>query len=210
MELLILLPLLIFSVIFHEVSHGIVAHHYGDDTAYVSGRITLNPIPHLDPIGSVIFPALCIFMHMPVFGWARPVPINPNLFSNYRSGVIMVSLAGPLTNFLIAIVSVIVLYVTVSQPLLVQSVPFLPKVLTQTILLNLVLTIFNLFPIPPLDGSRILSVLLPTELAVKYDALEPYGFFIMMGLIMFGILSRILYPIVGLLYHFMLAAIGIT
>lgn len=209
MDLIILLPILIFSVIFHEVSHGVVAHKFGDDTAYQSGRITLNPLPHLDPIGSVIFPAICIFMHLPVFGWAKPVPVNPNLYSNYRSGVIWVSLAGPFTNLLIAVVSVVLLYFSVTQTFLLQSLPFLPKIFSQAIIINLVLGVFNLFPIPPLDGSRVVSVLLPTDLAAKYDSIEPYGFFIMMGLISFGILGRILLPIVKFIYSFLLLAVGL-
>lgn len=209
MEILFLLPLLIFSVIFHEVSHGIVAHHYGDDTAYLSGRITLNPLPHLDPIGSIIFPAFCFFLHVPVFGWAKPVPVNPSLFTKYRSGVIWVSLAGPLTNFLIAMVSVVLLYFSVTQSYLINNFPILPKFLTQAILLNLVLSVFNLFPIPPLDGSKVLSVLLPRSLARVYDLLEPYGFFIMMILIVLGVLNQVLYPVVGWIYQRMLGVFGL-
>ena len=209
MELLLLLPVLIFSVIFHEVSHGIVAHRFGDDTAYHSGRITLNPLPHLDPIGSVIFPALCIFMHMPVFGWARPVPINPNRFTSYRSGVIWVAVAGPATNLLLAVIATVILSFSLSGPLAAGSLAFLPKVLSQAILINLVLAVFNLIPIPPLDGSRVVSMLLPTDLARRYDSLEPYGFFIVMGLIAFGVLGKILYPAVGFLYMLLIRSTGL-
>src|SRR5437016_262693 len=98
MEIVLFLPILLFSIIAHEVAHGLVALKFGDDTAYASGRLTLNPLPHIDPIGSVIFPTLCFLMKMPAFGWAKPVPINPNRFTHYRAGVILVSLAGPLTN----------------------------------------------------------------------------------------------------------------
>lgn len=209
MELLILLPILIFSVILHEVSHGIIALQQGDDTAKVLGRITLNPMHHLDPLGSVIFPIICILTHLPIFGWAKPVPINPNRFFNYRSGVILVSLAGPLSNFVIAIVCTIFLYFSISQTLITGNFPFLPKILSQALLLNLVLAIFNLFPIPPLDGSKILSAILPQNLAELYDSIEPYGFFIMMGLIATGLLGKILYPMVVLVYHFLLSSFGI-
>lgn len=209
MDFLLFLPLLIFSVIFHEVAHGLVALRQGDDTALSAGRLTLNPLPHLDLIGSVIFPALCILLKMPIFGWARPVPVNPNRFMNYRSGTILVALAGPLTNFLIACFFSVILYFSVHQSYLVQNFSFLPKFCAQAIILNLVLAVFNIFPIPPLDGSKIVSALLPPHLARPYDALEPYGFFIVMGLIAFGVFRTILYPIVNFLYQFMLQTVGV-
>lgn len=207
MGLILLLPLLVFSVIVHEVSHGVVALRCGDDTALYSGRLTLNPLPHLDPIGSVIFPAICVLAHLPVFGWAKPVPINPNRFTNYRSGVISVSLAGPGANFLVAIMCTVALYFTATRFAL-TGFSFLPQLLSQAILLNLVLGVFNLLPIPPLDGSKVVSMILPRELAVRYDALEPYGIFIMMALIATGILGKVLYPTVMIIYSFLLKAVG--
>ncbi len=209
MDLLLFLPVLIFSVIFHEVAHGLVALAQGDDTAKLSGRLTLNPLPHLDLVGSILLPAFCIMAKMPVFGWAKPVPINPNRFERYRSGVIWVSMAGPLTNFLLAVVFTLALFFFIQQPMLHQEYSFVPKFLTQAILLNLVLAIFNLFPIPPLDGSRVLSVLLPGGLARGFDALEPYGFFILIPLISFGILNRILSPLVELVFKFLLTTVGL-
>lgn len=185
-----------------------VALYEGDDTAYISGRLTLNPIPHIDLVGSIIFPAICYLSHLPTFGWAKPVPINPNRFHHYRSGVIKVSLAGPCSNFLLALLFLIFFYFFAMKIEIAERFPLLPAFLSQGILLNLVLAIFNLIPIPPLDGSKILSVLLPSELAIRYDSLEPYGFFIMMGLVAFGILGKILYPVVGFAYSFLFSLIG--
>lgn len=209
MDLILFLPLLVFSVIIHEVAHGFVALSQGDDTALVSGRLTLNPVPHLDPLGSVIFPAICVLMKMPVFGWAKPVPVNPLRFNHYRSGTILVSLAGPLSNFLLSVMFVVMLYFSVTQFALMEKFSFLPKFLNQAIILNLVLAVFNLFPIPPLDGSRVVSVLLPSEIAMRYDALEPYGFFIVMGLISFGVFGKVLYPVVYFIYQLMLKSVGV-
>ncbi|OGR55299.1 MAG: hypothetical protein A3I11_07355 [Elusimicrobia bacterium RIFCSPLOWO2_02_FULL_39_32] len=210
MEWLIFIPLLLFSVIFHEVSHGLVALYEGDDTAYMAGRLTLNPVPHIDLVGSILFPAICFLSHLPTFGWAKPVPINPNRFHHYRSGVIKVSLAGPASNFLLAMVFLVFFYFFAMKIEVVQRFPYLPIFLSQGILLNLVLAIFNLIPIPPLDGSKILSVILPSELAMRYDAIEPYGFFIMMGLVAFGILGKILYPLVSFSYSFLFSLIGVN
>lgn len=187
-----------------------VALTQGDDTALHSGRLTLNPLPHLDPIGSVIFPFVCILSHLPVFGWAKPVPINPNRFFNFRSGVVLVSLAGPLANFLLAIICAGILYFFTAHLFLSETLPLAEKFLSQAILLNLVLAVFNLFPIPPLDGSKVLSVILPNDLSALYDSIEPYGFFIMMALIASGILGRILYPIVGTIYHLLLIVFNIA
>lgn len=209
MEIIFFLPLLIFSIIFHEISHGLVALRQGDDTALVSGRLTLNPLPHIDWIGSLIFPIICFMSHLPIFGWAKPVPINPNRFSNYRSGVVLVSLAGPLANFMIALACTVALYFSLSQMTLIKNFPFLPKLLSQGILLNLVLSVFNLFPIPPLDGSKICSMLLPPNLASYYDSLEPYGIFIVMILGATGVLGKLLYPMVVSIYHFLLISFGI-
>lgn len=202
-----MLPILIFSVILHEVSHGWVALSQGDDTAYHSGRLTLNPLPHLDPIGSVIFPAIAIFTGLPVFGWAKPVPVNPVRFHEFRKGVILVSLAGPLMNLLIALGFTVVLYLMFQT--LSGSDLILIRILSQAVLINVVLAVFNLIPIPPLDGSRVVSVLLPVELAERYDAIEPYGFFIVMGLIVSGILGKFLFPVVLTIYHFLLNSFGI-
>jgi Zn-dependent protease len=146
---------------------------------------------------------------LPVFGWAKPVPVNPNRFEHYRKGTFLVAFAGPLTNFLLACFFAVVFYFVIRQPTLLEGFPFLPKFFNQGIILNLVLAIFNLFPIPPLDGSRVVSALLPHPLAARYNAIEPYGFFIVMGLIALGVFGKILFPIVNLFYTWMLQTIGV-
>ena len=208
-EILLIYPLLVFSVILHEVAHGLVALGQGDETALVSGRLTLNPVSHLDPVGSVIFPLMCVALKLPAFGWAKPVPINPNRFRHRRSGVFLVSLAGPFTNFLIAALLAGAMYVLGAKTSLLQGFPFLPSVIAQVVLLNLVLAVFNLFPIPPLDGSRLVSAVLPPSLALRYNSLEPYGLFIVMGLLAFGILGRVMYPMVETLYGILMRSAGL-
>ena len=190
------------------MSHGFAALKEGDETALQLGRLTLNPLSHLDPIGSVLFPLVCLFMNLPLFGWAKPVPINPLRFRNYRSGTIKVSLAGPLTNLLLAALLIGIFSLLAHWVPTLFRAPYLAPFISQGVLLNLVLAVFNLIPIPPLDGSRILSVLLPTEMAYKYNALEPYGFFILMALIGFGLLGKMLYPMVYGLYEFMFRVAG--
>ncbi len=210
MEIIPLFVLLIFSVILHEVAHGLVALKFGDDTAYRYGRLTLNPVPHMDLMGSVILPAILIFTHSPFFiGWAKPVPINPNRFTHYRAGVIWVSLAGPLTNLALAVLFTLVLMFTASHAAGVAGeFPFLPSILAQTIYLNLALTFFNLVPIPPLDGSKVLSVLLPPELSARFDAIEPYGFMILVFLLATGILGSILHPMVSGFFNLLMNVAG--
>ncbi len=209
MQILTFMPMLIFSVVLHEVSHGVMAKMFGDETASEQGRLTLNPLPHMDPLGSVVVPVICALTHMPVFGWAKPVPINPNRFTHYKSGVIWVSLAGPLSNLVIAMTAVVLLYFFSSQSFMSDPDGIVFSLLNGAIFLNLVLAVFNLVPIPPLDGSKVLSVLLPASWSQKLDALEPYGFFILMGLMSMGVLGRVIYPTVLFIYRLMLGTLGL-
>lgn len=210
MDLIVLLPVLIFSVICHEVAHGWVALKFGDDTALNAGRLTLNPLPHIDPVGSVIFPGLCLLMNIPAFGWARPVPVNPDQFSAQRPGVICVSLAGPLTNFAIAAAFAFGLDFALGRGWAGGEHLQTQRFLTHAILLNLVLTVFNLIPIPPMDGSKIVASFLPRTLAARYDSVAPYGFLIVMVLIGFGILGKVLTPAVAFLYALLMKGFGIA
>lgn len=209
MEIVFLLVVLIFSVMLHEVAHGVVAGFFGDDTAAVMGRLTLNPLSHIDWVGSVVVPGGMALLGMPVFGWAKPVPINPLRFNAYRAGVICVSLAGPLTNIVLAFAMAAVLWGMLHFGIIQPGNNFLLALLAQGVLLNLVLAIFNLFPIPPLDGSRVVSMLLPVELSLKYDSLERYGFFILIGLMFLGILGRVLTPLVYGAYKLVMGIFGI-
>lgn len=174
---------LLFSVIVHEVMHGIVALKFGDHTAQKMGRLTLNPLPHIDPFGTILLPALLIFTGSPIlFGWAKPVPVNPLNFSNIRRGELFVSAAGILANFGLAILAALAYNFLNALP---QTFPALVgAVLRFTVTINLVLGVFNLFPIPPLDGSRILMSQLPLNLARQYQKLEPYGILILLIFLM--------------------------
>lgn len=175
--------ILLFSVIVHEVMHGVLARKFGDHTAENAGRLTLNPIPHIDPIGTILLPAILIFTGSPIlFGWAKPVPVNPLNFSNLRRGELFVSAAGILANFSLAIAAALIYHILNALP---QSFPaLLGGLLRFTVSINLVLGVFNLFPIPPLDGSKVLLSQLPYKLVREYQKLERYGFLILIILLM--------------------------
>lgn len=171
----------LFSVIIHEVMHGVVALKFGDNTAQRAGRLTLNPIPHIDPIGTILLPGLMFLsasqgLVFPFFiGWAKPVPVNPLNFSNIRKGELWVSAAGVLANLGFALVLTLIFHFVKGFDIDPNIIFFLFAVIN----LNLILGIFNLFPIPPLDGSKILMTLLPYNLAKEYQKLEQYGFLIL-------------------------------
>ncbi len=190
MTLLMLFIILIFSVILHECAHGLAAERCGDPTARQAGRITLNPIPHLDPIGSIFLPGIMILMSLVtgsgfIFGWAKPVPINPYNLNDPKRDMMWVGLAGPATNFAVA------LFLALVFRLLAISASLGAVILFYGITINLILGFFNLIPIPPLDGSRILSGLLPEEYAYKLSRIEPFGFMILIILFISGIFSFI-------------------
>ncbi len=175
--------ILLFSVILHEVMHGYVALKFGDNTAQRMGRLTLNPIPHIDLFGTILLPALLIFTGSPIlFGWAKPVPVNPLNFKSIRKGELFVAAAGILANFGLAILAAVIYHILDALP---QTFPSILGALLQfTVTINLVLGIFNLFPIPPLDGSKVLLSQLPLNLAKSYQKLEPYGILILLILMM--------------------------
>lgn len=175
--------ILLFSVIIHEVMHGVAALRFGDHTAEQAGRLTLNPIPHIDLFGTILLPALLIFTGSPIlFGWAKPVPVNPLNFSNLRRGELFVSAAGILANFGLAVGAALLYHFLNALP---QTFPAIVGTLLRfTVTINLVLGVFNLFPIPPLDGSKILLSQLPLNLARSYQKIEPYGFLILLVLLM--------------------------
>ncbi len=195
--------ILLFSVIIHEVMHGLMALKFGDHTAENAGRLTLNPIPHIDLFGTILLPALLMFTGSPIlFGWAKPVPVNPLNFSNIKKGELFVAAAGIMANFGLAIVAALIYHFLNALP---QTFPVIVgSLLRFTITINLVLGVFNIFPIPPLDGSKILLSQLPYNLAKSYQKLERYGFLILLVLLMvpFGngsLLQTILGFFVGLL-----------
>lgn len=186
----------LLAITFHETAHGFVAYKLGDPTAKNQGRLTLNPLAHLDPVGALM-------MFIAGFGWAKPVPVNPFFFNGDRTkGMMLVSIAGPVTNLILAFVSYflyIVCRIYFAGSGFAAVMPFLDAFLTQMILLNIYLAIFNLIPVPPLDGSKILAGFLPKSVAYKYlTTVEQYGFVILLVLIVFNITDMILVPIANL------------
>jgi Zn-dependent protease len=187
----------IMAVVFHEFAHGATAQHWGDNTAKTQGRLTLNPISHVDPIGTLLFPIINMLTGVNLlFGWAKPVPINPARFKKYRHGLFWVSLAGPGMNFLLAIGSAIAFCSIHSWvPRTFYLYEPLVAMAYVSVSVNYALGIFNLIPLPPLDGSKMVEAFLPYELARKYENFARYSFFILIALLMTGWISVLSYPI---------------
>ena len=188
----------LFAITVHEVAHGWVALKLGDRTAQMLGRLTLNPFKHIDPIGTVLVPGLLLLLGGFVFGWAKPVPVSYQNLHQPKRDMAWVAAAGPAANFIMAIIWAIVAKlglmlihadITLGQPMMFMGVA--------GVLINTLLMMLNLLPIPPLDGSRVLSSWLPGPMAYKFSRIEPYGFFILLGLLYFGILNLILWPLVS-------------
>jgi len=197
LQLIILAPPILLALTVHEFAHGYVAYRFGDPTARDQGRLTLNPLKHLDPLGTLAFFIIKI-------GWAKPVPVNPGYFKNPQKDMLWVALAGPAVNFVLAVISAIgvkivwfiasnISYSALAEAILVP----LNEVLMASVWINLVLCIFNFLPIPPLDGSKILAGLLPPDLARSYASVERYGFAIIMVLAFTGILSKMIMPVIS-------------
>ena len=194
--------ILIYSVILHEIAHGWVADRLGDPTARMRGRLTLNPIPHIDPLMSILLPLLLIFSGSPiVFGAAKPVPIDPYNFREGRKDMGLVGLAGPATNLLLAVAAALIFKIIIFIPAL-NVLSFLLPILNLAIFYNFALAALNLIPIPPLDGSRILAAIVPKEAVRILDSLEPFGLFILFFLLIFPIggfsLGKLIFGLVSL------------
>ncbi|MEC5213712.1 Zn-dependent protease [Polaromonas sp. CG_9.5] len=193
------LPVL-FAITVHEAAHGYVARHFGDNTAYLQGRLTLNPLKHIDPVGTILMPLILYVATSGtfLFGYAKPVPVNFGALRNPKRDMIWVALAGPASNFAQAIFWALLLVVLAGMG--VQE-PFFIKMAQAGILVNLVMWAFNLFPLPPLDGGRILVGLLPWKQAQMVSRLEPWGFFIVMALVLAGVVGTFwLMPLMGVGY----------
>jgi len=210
-DILLWFIVFLFSLSFHESAHAWTSERFGDYTGRYQGRITLNPLAHIDIYGTIIFPLVGIISGAMLFGWAKPVETNPLLWRDKTKANIMVSLAGPVSNFILAIVAFIIIkvllitgvvmrgggYFDLVQPAFNQPSILIPiaKLLSILLQLNIVLGVFNLIPVPPLDGSHVLESLLPYEMAQAYAAIRPYGIFLLLALMVTGVLGYIIGPV---------------
>lgn len=193
------LPVL-FAITVHEAAHGYVARHFGDNTAWTLGRVTLNPLKHIDPIGTILMPLMLYFATSGafLFGYAKPVPVQFGNLRNPKRDMIWVALAGPGANLLQALLWGIALYLLQGAGI---SEPFFIKMCQAGILVNVVMFVFNLFPLPPLDGGRVLVGLLPYKQAALVSRIEPWGFFVVMALVLAGVITNLwMRPLMSLTY----------
>ena len=198
LEAALMAVVLLFSIIVHEVAHGYVALLNGDPTAKMLGRITLNPGPHIDPVGTILLPGILLLTHAGLlFGWAKPVPVNPLNFRNYRWGEITVSAAGPVSNLALAVVFAFLLRLGLGNVGVMKMAYF-------GVTINIFLALFNLIPIPPLDGSHILAILLPPELQRLYHHLDQVGFILILILFYTGVMGALLMPLYRAIAVFLL------
>ncbi|MFH1867663.1 MAG: site-2 protease family protein [Candidatus Omnitrophota bacterium] len=191
---------LAFAITIHEFAHGWVAYKCGDPTAKYMGRLSLNPIRHIDPFGTIILPIILVTLHLPPIGWAKPVPVNFNSLKNPKRDMLLVGLAGPAANFLMALCLSLFLKIF---PILIATL--FGQLFVFGIIINVVLGVFNLIPIPPLDGSRIITALLPWKYVPIYNKIQPYGFVLIIFLLWSGVLRNI----VSVVVYFVIKFLGI-
>ena len=218
-RLLIFLVSLLLAISAHEAAHAWMSSRYGDDTARMLGRVTLNPISHTDPIGTLLIPIVGFILgaaggalaSIPLIGWGKPTPVNPRNWTNYKQANVMVSIAGILANLFIAVIALVITKVLMATGTLTiydaigQTQNPIGILLSMMLFLNVSLAFFNLLPFPPLDGSKILSTFLPASWQPALDVLEQYGFMILLLLMYMGVIRAIMYPIqIGVLYLLML------
>ncbi len=208
-HLVIFMVVLLLAISAHEAAHAWMSHKFGDDTAYMLGRVTLNPVSHTDPIGTLLIPILAFVFgaiggglgSIPLIGWGKPTPVNPRKWTNYKTANVMVSIAGILANFLLAIIGFVIFKTLLETGLINASniatgiIQPIAILLQNLILLNISLAIFNLMPFPPLDGSKILSTFLPESFQPVLDLLEQFGFIILLLLVYMGFFRMIISPV---------------
>lgn len=199
----------IFAITLHEAAHGFVAKHFGDTTAYMLGRVSLNPLRHIDPIGTVLVPLLTLMLGGILFGWAKPVPVNFAQLRNPKKDMFWVAAAGPLSNLVMAVFWAFMIKIATLMPDNSFALP-LALMGQAGVTINLVLMVLNLLPLPPLDGGRIAVSLLPHNLAYRYAQIEPYGMIILVLLMFSGVLSSILWPFISLGMGLLAAIFGIS
>lgn len=213
-EALILFGCIVVAIILHEISHGVVALCFGDDTAKRAGRLTLNPIPHIDPVGSILIPAIGAISGLPVIGWAKPVPVNPARMRHPRRDIVFVSLAGPTTNFLLMAVAALLTRAELHSrggflggAIDSSSSSLLIEITFSFAVVNLLLGIFNLLPIPPLDGSALVERLLPGAWLAGWYRFRPYGILVLFLLIFTipGLVASIVSPFYDTLRNFVVS-----
>ena len=202
--LLAVLPVLL-AITVHEAAHGYAARHYGDRTAEMMGRLTLNPIKHIDPVGTILVPAL-MFMFTPfLFGWAKPVPINTRNFKDTRMGMRMVAIAGPLSNLVMCFGCALAMVASQCVPESFQEA--MQTMSRYGIIINAVLFVLNMLPMLPLDGGRFVDTFLPARASMQFQKIEPYGMWVIILLLVTGLLSKIMYPFISMILmavqHFM-------
>jgi Zn-dependent protease len=197
-KIIVYAPPIIFAITVHEAAHGYAARHFGDMTAYKAGRITLNPLKHIDLFGTILLPAMTILLGGVLFGWAKPVPVDFGRLRHPKKDMLWVAAAGPASNFLMAIFWVLVIKFSMGAP---EAVSFpLTEMGKAGLNINIVLMVLNLLPLPPLDGGRIAVSLLPMPYAIKFAQLERFGFLILIALMFSGILNKILNPFINAVY----------
>ena len=205
-KIVIYAPPIIFAITVHEAAHGYVAKYFGDMTAYTAGRITLNPLKHIDLFGTILLPALTILLGGILFGWAKPVPVDFSRLRNPKKDMLWVAAAGPASNFLMAIFWVFVIKFAMGASEAI-SLPLI-EMGKAGISINIVLMVLNLLPLPPLDGGRIAVSLMPMPYALKFAQIERYGFIILIALMFSGVLGKILSPLVNAVSVLILSLFG--
>ena len=199
---------IIFAITFHEAAHGYVAKHFGDMTAYLQGRVSLNPIHHIDPIGTIVIPLVSLALGGFLFGWAKPVPVNFSALRHPKKDMLWVAIAGPASNLVMALIWALMLKISTWMPGNYFASP-LSVMATMGVKINIVLMMLNLLPIPPLDGGRVMVSLLPARQAYRLAKIEPYGIIILVVLLFTGMLGAIVGPLINIAINLVLQLFGL-